>query len=350
MQKISEQESNKIANLGILGAVFVVLIHTWDPVVPVGSITWWFWQFLSIRGIAVPLFFAISGFLLAGHFNINGWWKGEVVKRMRSLLVPCMIWSMLWLLYWKGLIIIANLVKQREVLSNVSFSLVNLEQLFGVYPFEHPLLATLWYVRALMVFVIISPILKYVLTRWKWMTLIVAFGLWCANRGWGLNHGNVKYFMYDFLGAGWVLFFLIGMAIRLAAINIEVKRKKGLLFVGIIAISLTPLLIVTGASKIVGMSYLIYVIGKIKIPLLMLVLWNWISDKKWPRSLTSLSFPIYLIHWFIAHMFGCLFYSSAKSGFQLTFRFGTLLILSWLIAVIIKKFLPKLSEILFGGR
>ncbi len=350
MQKISQQDSNKIANLGILGAIFVVLIHTWSPIVPKGSFAWWSWQILSIRDIAVPLFVAISGFLLAGHFNSSGWWQSEVVKRMRNLILPCLIWSILWLIYSKGILVIANLVKHRDVFMNVSLNLTSLEQLFGVYPFEHPLLATLWYVRALMIFVIVSPILKYLLTRWKWITLIVAFGFWCANRGWGINHGNIKYFIYDFLGAGWVLFFLLGMAIRSEVLNIEVKRKNWLLLLGIIAIIVTPLLTVTGSCQIKWMSYLLYGIGKVKIPLLMLVFWNWISDKKWPRSLTSLSFPIYLIHWFIAHMFGGLFYSSARSGLQLTIRFCTLLILSWVIAHAIKRFLPKFSEVLFGGR
>lgn len=350
MQRISDEVSHKISNLGILCALLVVLIHTWAPIADVGSGVWWFWNLLSIRGIAVPMFFTISGFLLAGHFEEERWWERALRKRVKTLLLPCVIWSILWLLYCKGLIVAGNIVKHRHLFANVDLSVIDFLQLMCIYPLEHPLLATLWYVRALLIFMLAAPLLKLALIRFRWISFFAAFVLWCFNLGWGANHGNWKYFVYDFLGAGWVLFFLLGMAIRMGILSVGVKLRSYVLFFGVGLVLLKPVLCVLDLDRCLGLSHVMYCADKIMIPTLMLIAWQLISDKKWPRAVTDLAFPIYLIHWFVASIFGCLFYGAASSMAQLVTRFSVIVILSAVIAVVLKRLIPQVSSVLFGGR
>lgn len=350
MQSISEEVSNKISNLGILCALLVVLIHTWAPIADVGSCVWWCWNLLSIRGIAVPVFFAISGFLLAGHFEEDGWWWHALRKRVKTLILPCVIWSILWLLYCKGLVIAANIVKHRHLFANVDMSVVDFSLLAGIYPFEHPMLATLWYVRALLIFIIIAPLLKSSLIRFRWKLLFAAFVLWCFNLGWGANHGNWKYFAYDFLGAGWVFFFLLGMAMRTGILIVDVKLKHKVFLWGVGLVVLKPILCVLALDRCWGMQYVVFCADKIMVPTLMLISWQLIPAKKWPRAITDLAFPIYLIHWFVASIFGYLFYGSAESMAQFVIRFSVIVFLSAVIAMAVKRLIPCVSRVLFGGR
>lgn len=85
--KISSETSRKISNIGLLCALMVVCIHTpWPLKMPSLAIV----HFLR-RGIgqmAVPFFFAVSGVFLAAHFKESDWYKRELAKRVRTLLLP----------------------------------------------------------------------------------------------------------------------------------------------------------------------------------------------------------------------------------------------------------------------
>lgn len=86
--------SQKIRNLGFVCALLVVATHvSWahDGLGP----SWAVWNLVDqgVSRIAVPFFFCVSGYMLAGHFGTAGWFGNEVAKRVRSLLVPFMLYA-----------------------------------------------------------------------------------------------------------------------------------------------------------------------------------------------------------------------------------------------------------------
>lgn len=90
MVKVTQEISNKIANLGLVGAIMVVMIHI--PKCAVGHNAVMYKVFPDcFWGAAVPMFFIISGFLIAGHVETRGWWRLEIVKRWKLLVIPYLI-------------------------------------------------------------------------------------------------------------------------------------------------------------------------------------------------------------------------------------------------------------------
>ena len=73
--RISPQTSARIANAGLIAALLVVFIHIdIQPDCP-AYVGWTVDAVESILcGVAVPTFFTIAGYLLAGHIGEPGWW------------------------------------------------------------------------------------------------------------------------------------------------------------------------------------------------------------------------------------------------------------------------------------
>ena len=76
-------------------ATFIVVMHHTDDILPlseqVGSVRL-FGEYLA--RVDVPLFFTISGFLLARKLNRPGWYSEALASRFHSLLVPFLLWNL----------------------------------------------------------------------------------------------------------------------------------------------------------------------------------------------------------------------------------------------------------------
>ena len=175
MSSVDSVTSKKIANASVFATMMIVGIHTlgygWQSLEK-GSTLWWFLAFLQqgLFSIAVPFFFTCSGYFLAGHMDDPGWWHLELKKRIGTLIVPYILWSALfasWLIaldvfvcghlpaYWRS-----------------SSYWINA---FGLSPVRYPSLGPLWYIRALVLFVIVSPVVLFAVRRWGMCTLIVLY-------------------------------------------------------------------------------------------------------------------------------------------------------------------------------
>lgn len=347
--ELTRENSCRMANMGILCALFVVIIHVWGPS---SEGTFWskaVWQLLRVRQIAVPYFFLASGFFLASHFEQEHWWTSEFRKRLNSLFVPFLVWSIGWQMFIILLRLGANYVKGFDAFSDVEL-LIDIQRLIGLSPYEHPLLPTLWFVRVLLVFVGISPLMKFLLEKFPLPTLIGSFILWGMNRGYGVNVGNVRYFFYDFCGFGWVFFFIVGIYIRRTTCTLNKGMLKILGIVGV-CMFITQLLITKyQLHNLVAGKILSYGITKIIVLPLMLSIWLTMPSKRLLPSVVNCAFPIYILHWFalpitrrlIPH--GC----NTLTGLvgEISLAFGT----SLLMSILIKKFCPKVAKVVFGGR
>ena len=118
--------------------------------------------------IAVPIFFIISGYLFfkEGTFN-EKLYRTKMKKRFRSLLVPYILWNTFALLIF----LFVRIPALHSLFPNVSLEQITLSKVLSGYwacegngfPFDFPL----WYVRELILMVIISPLLYVVVKKMK---------------------------------------------------------------------------------------------------------------------------------------------------------------------------------------
>lgn len=98
--------SEKLKVISFIAMILVVLLHSYNLIVRLKTGTvvldrgynFFIQEFISqgITRIAVPLFFAISGYLF--FLNLSGTWsefKEKYRKRIKTLLLPYLFWS-LW--------------------------------------------------------------------------------------------------------------------------------------------------------------------------------------------------------------------------------------------------------------
>ena len=117
---------------------------------------------ITICSAAVPLFMFISGYLLFKNVQNTYLWGGKLRKRIRTLLLPYILWISIYIIYANmglPLVSIADIIKMywcSESLSKVSMFGNNL---YHYYPFLVPM----WFIRNLIVFVVISPCLFWLL-------------------------------------------------------------------------------------------------------------------------------------------------------------------------------------------
>ncbi len=204
------------------------------------------WEFCPV---IVPIFFSISGFLLATH------WKGTLregypvilKKRARSLLLPYFLWSVLFALTVFPYNTLGNYLAHRELTSGTYLteplvSAGNLFRFFGLDLFTYPFDIPLWFIRNLLLLIACSPLLIPVMRKKAagWILLAVFSVLF-------LFHAWTPMPWYRFFEIGFslsgLLFFSLGL--KLAFHPIEWNCRK---------ITLAALFIVTLLLAVWGTS------------------------------------------------------------------------------------------------
>lgn len=186
--KDNSVKSNTIEWLRFFCAVLIVLIHSVG--VPVNGSDVVSYQngvydivriFFSegVGRVAVPLFFLISGYLF--FIGLEEWdkdkWLKKLKRRGKTLLIPYLIWNVIaivfafFLLYFRsrsnGTEIPTAMGWYREIGGLRSFW----DATKGNYPYNYPL----WFIRDLMVIVLVSPLIYQFVKRTKIIGLILLF-------------------------------------------------------------------------------------------------------------------------------------------------------------------------------
>lgn len=221
---ISPSLSRKCANMSLICA-FLIITHHFSVC---GNDRPWFigmWE-LFFRGsvenagggwswIAVPWFFLAAGFFLAGHMEERGWWKREVMKRCRSLVVPFFFWCGFGVV----LVSLFDLVMHRDFFFN---SVEKILYGIGFNPLGvfNPTGSSLWFVRALMLFVVISSILK----RFLSLKLLLVLGVMYAVIAPFDNAVLYRVFRYGFSLEG-LFYFTFGIYLRYHPISPPLRGR-----------------------------------------------------------------------------------------------------------------------------
>ena len=191
---IDTKTSSRIEILRFPFIIGVVFIHNYGTTISLaqGSLgvthtnVWVdFITFFISRGVAqvaVPLFFAISGYL----FFLGGWSWGKHVnklkRRLHTLLIPFLFWNLLTLAIFA---VVQSIPQTKTYFAGTvwapvrSFSFFDyMNALFGI-TVKYPIAFQFWFIRDLMVCVLLAPVIHFLLFRKTALPFILSlFCLW----------------------------------------------------------------------------------------------------------------------------------------------------------------------------
>lgn len=343
---VSEETSRKVRNLGFLCSLFVVSLHIPWPSLGVGGYVGRISHFV-LGPASVPFFFAISGFMLAGHFGERGWWKREIRKRFFSLLIPYLAWAVIFLLFqtiWDG---VHSWVRGQPFSESLFRGLCPSQWPYalGVDLSKRPQFGVLWYIRCLMVFVLLSPCIFWFIMRIQFLGLFLAFPVVLAYATATKLHlpglDPSGFFIYGISLEG-LWYFSLGSLLRIQPIRISTSIQWMTLTVAGFFIAVHTLDL---ASKAPINSIVL------STPFVLLGLWICTPSTAWPPNLVMCAFPIYLLHTFFNYVVAWV--TTRLNGIIQPFPGQSFMLVSACSissALTIHHFTPRLGTILFGGR
>jgi surface polysaccharide O-acyltransferase-like enzyme len=191
---IDNDTSSRIEILRFPLIVSVVFIHNYTTTVNMAygyvgvthSSAWAdFIRFFVSSGVArvsVPLFFLISGYLFFSGEWSRKRYVSKLNRRIHTLLIPFVFWNLAVLLIF----MVGQRMPQTRMFfhgeiwppadSSNFFSYIGV--LFGITA-NYPLSIQFWFIRDLMVLVVLAPVVHFLLARKSALPFLVAlFGLW----------------------------------------------------------------------------------------------------------------------------------------------------------------------------
>jgi surface polysaccharide O-acyltransferase-like enzyme len=222
--------SNKIRVISFLLMIGIVILHSFnlktnfidgsvDVMIGYNSFIQNFFS-KGVGTVAVPLFFMFSGFLFFKKIQ-TGKLREFIPKyksRVKMLLMPYLVWSIL------GLLLIFSL---QSISFSKSFFVNDLVRDYTVPEildkiFLNPVPYQFWFIRDLMLFMLLSPILYLLVKRVGLLLLLVLLVLWAV----GVD--------FCFCTNYALLFFVIGAYLRVKKINISKVSNKNYMLVFVI--------------------------------------------------------------------------------------------------------------------
>ncbi len=348
MLTLSKETSIRIFNLNFICTLLILLMHLQHAGAECKFMSHVFLgiTFYDITYLAVPTFFIISGFLLARHGEEKGWYVTALRKRFYTLVIP---YFLLNLLYLPMLVIYHNYLGLGEwKAGGVAFDWYSISRIFGLSWRFHPAAGTLWFVRCLLFFIMLSPILVWVIRKSRSAAVVLMGILLCVVLGveslqLGKDVGNALYSFFNLRG---LFFFAGGIVLAYWGCHLSYKVKiVSVLIALVLGVSLSavdPLPSIGRGSIFVWMLF-IY------------VLWNIVPAVGLPRWLTASSFALFALHPMIYKMH---FVVVNRLGLQdvlpdflicleaLALTMGLVCFLT----LVIRRYCPILGQALFGGR
>ena len=351
MTSVPEALSHKFKNMAFLCAMLIALIHVGLGSPEAGSVLWAFKMLIpwGIAQIGVPFFFLSSGYFLAGHIGEDGWWKREVLKRVRTLLIPFFIWNVAFLFFDSAPSIVADWVAHRPFGTNAAFLHRPILSSLGFYPSASPVLYVTWYIRTLFLLVLATPAIVWVLRRCPWLLIL---GAWLISIPVCTNESSMQDFQFCFSPEG-LAYFSLGLFLRWHPIHVE-ERK---LWAWSVIIALVLLALRMGRSYTTG-SLEVY-LKTFSIPFMLYAVWGLIPAKPWAKGLTSLAFACYLIHVFVTRVLhigisaiveDLGFFPNAPKSLEAWISIVLTVPVTLILGYALHRWFPRVAGVLFGGR
>lgn len=346
---IEKRVSLKLALMSFVAAVLVVCIHA--PSTSTYGLTQLFENFVGryLAAAAVPFFFVVSGFLLGRHTDELGWYKDALLKRVKTLLIPYLIWCVILCVTRNLNSFVANVIHHQPLMRYIDFRPV---YMFGLNPNVNPP-QPLWFLRALIFFVAISPVFVFV-ARKKMVFTLSAIGLF----GIGCFHGRIMaifpgdLFLFTLAPLN-VLCFLAGIFLGRNPHLIETSCARGRGIVMAIAIALNLLIAICKYISFALDPMAYSFLRQVAILLTIIGSWQICPAVELPSVFRAQSFPVYLLHGVFSveilvlkNVMPAFVESAAGYVFSVVFMVACSIAASHLL----RRYMPRLSEVIFGGR
>ena len=336
---IDERLSRKLSLMSLVAAAMIVLIHSF----PESAYSHFIGRYVvaaladGICEIAVPYFFLASGFFLATHIREDGWYGREVLKRVKTILVPFVIWCVIFGIYMAGRKIAGNVYSGREIFANFPHGWRALSWI-GLYPLDRPIYGALWFLRALMIFFLISPLLVALVRKLGWTFIGFLFLLYMlVSAFYPLSSGSAGRFFHFVFSVRGLAYFTLGIQLRRSP-----KVWRSSVFALVPGIVLMVIGILTPC-----MSYLRHIV---EVALLLWGVFSVLPDIHLSAFWRSASFPIFLVHGFFAESLLAIIGDQRVNCIVLAvFVFVVSMIASMCVVRMIRVF-PRASAVLFGCR
>lgn len=332
---------NKITLITFVCSMFVIWIHTFNLATYgitgeggfVNSFVFHaesYWSNLTNK-VAVPTFFVISGFLFFRTYIFKDTVK-KYKSRIKSVLIPYICWASIYYLYY---VAITNIpVLKSLISSSESVPLSPLNWLSWLWPNEY---YTLWFLKNLLVFILISPLLYILLkNRGKFPVGIPVILLILLN-------GYFKWVDFGILnGLGEYAF---GCYIAINHKEITMKKNKYFSYAGIVYILFQLLTSFRWFNIFAELLFIVSVWAALDI---------FDIRKKLPWWM-SITFFVYVSHDLILECAEKLIYVILPKNAYIAFASFVVtpiavFIIIVLIAAFMKRFTPHLWKVLSGNR
>ena len=334
IDRISSQTSARIANAGLIAALLVVFIHV-DIQPDCPAYVGWTVDAVesTLCGVAVPTFFMIAGYLLAGHVGESGWWGRAIRKRMVTLGIPYLLWGSLFFIF--------------DYFRSHDASLAGLIRSLGFTSCEMPGLYPLWFVRSLFALVLVSPLLTWLLSRFGQALLVGLFAL--ELLGPVVRDSTLPFVRIAgsvFVVFSGMFYFTAGLFLRFKGLSLDLTSRR-LASVGIVGLLLTAS---SAIGRITGHAFVGSYCSTLGVPLLMIGLWRVVPSARWPKWLTGCAFPIFILHVFAIGVCNNFLFREVNGLFALWGKFVFAVALPIVVVVVASRFAPRLTAFAFGGR
>lgn len=323
-RNVSPELSAKFANMSFVCACLVVCIHSGGFLGP-------------IVNVAVPFFFLVSGYMLARHMNEEEWYGSALRTRLKTVVIPYVCWCVIPALIMMPVSILADFQAHRAF--GTSVSLISAPFRVLGLGLEWPLNTPLWYLRSLMILVLLSPVIKLMVERIGWLWGAILFAVECANSCGVLVCHEVR-MLLPISGALW---FSVGWLACVKRcddmIGKRIQTGGGAVVVG---------------ALILGLVMMLFPrcwIAPFSIPVWMFIIWRVIPTRRFPNALLQSTFLI-----FVAHMMVLAVCQIALKRVQISMplgsvvKWGVTLVILVVINSVLRKIMPKAMLILTGGR
>lgn len=361
----SEQQSRVIAFLRCVLPLLVICLHiprTEQQLCLSRPASFLCFFVSELGGIAVPCFFIFSGYFFFSRLQDWDWriWLEKIKQRISTLLIPYLLWNIIWIINRfivdsvksHQLVNIINLMQSRGGLRafyDMGFTYVpSYQNIFGMTIFEgHPVNFPLWFVRDLMILVMLAPLIYHFIkhTKQYGIILLYLFYLFDIRIPWtGFSMTSCFYFS---LGA----YFMISGKLF---VDFFRRIRKPVYFIA--PVMLIACMIMSSANEAVH-TYLV----RIFVPLGVIAVCN-LSDAlvqseqvKVKENFVKSSFFIYAMHIMIVNpiykTWNAVIVSTPFSDvLRVLFVPAVIWLSCYLTFCILKKFCPPVLGILTGNR
>lgn len=348
MSSLSPVMSQRISLMKLICAFMVAVVHS--QLANVNIVNYWVREgvMYGLCRVAVPFFFLSSGYFLSRHISDEDWWSNAVVKRIKGLLIPCVAFNTLFL----GLVTVLGLLDGSFV-----FSFSRFVSDLGLDLRRTPALSQLWYIRALLVLIFLSPLILNFLARVKKraaLALVFSIALVCfVCRPFSDSGNSNLYFLFNYgISIEGLLYFAIGAFFYFHPVRLPT------LFIGWIALVLGLLGFLLRVVLLIGHHpEIANRIGFLAIPLVMLGLFRALPPVRLPSFFSAASYPVYLFHFAILAFIGGRFAHSGTWGAapdssisHWAIRILVAFTVSLAFAAALRRLTPRFAAWLFGGR